>query len=87
MIEQLSTTALEYRDDLVAAYWIATQLRRTPIEPMLSAIALAEAAAPILYPTEFREHGPRMQQDKRVLEILVDAQRALNRLPWPELAR
>jgi hypothetical protein len=84
---QLSPEAAEYREDLVYAYAIAAQLREAPIQELLSAIALAESVAPILYPSEFGAHGQRMAEDKRVLEILATAQRALARLPWPECGR
>jgi hypothetical protein len=78
-----NATAAEYREDLVHAHFIAALLREAPFEELLSAIALAEAMGPILHPTEFREHGGRMVEDKRVLEILARAQRELARLPWP----
>jgi hypothetical protein len=77
------TPEAEYRENLTHAHFIAALLREASIDELLSAIALAETTAPILFPTEFREHSGRMSEDKRVLEILANAQRELARLPWP----
>lgn len=78
--------ALDHREKLVQAGFVAGMLRRLPLDELLEAIAIAHAGGPIIHPTEYRENVDRMKEDEQLLRILQRAQQELNALPWPEMA-
>lgn len=73
----------EYRNELLQVYLVARFLRQAKLGELNERIEHAHALGPILDPTLYRDKMELMRQDGDVVGILLDAQRKLNKLPWP----
>jgi hypothetical protein len=65
-----------YRTELQRAYIVLAVVAMMPLDEMIDEISRAEALAPILDPTAFREKGRAMLEDRRLLVALRDVRDA-----------
>lgn len=77
----------EYGGCLVQVWALASVLEQLPLKEVLEKMEYAETVVPMLDPTLWRSKAAAFGEDKRVVRILRDAQREVEKMKQEVTAR